>query len=227
MIDVQKGIAEGKSVLEQERPCKACIFSNEPCTWCIENKIPITPFMRGCNKYMTNEQAVRKVAEAEAQRHQKSLQRMMLNMDVMAYMVNGASLVLEKVDKELEESYEAIEDKDSETIRNHAERKRNRERLYKAYKAMKFSIQDIRNTFNNYVEHYFDSIFTDEQGKYDFKESDKNLVNSGVVAEYVSAIVDRVLDNGENATSIMNHILSLPGANILDERDFGRLRIKK
>lgn len=148
--EVEVAIEQAKDVLDKERPCRACVFSNEDCTWCIENKIPVTRFMRGCKKYMTNEEAIRKVAEQEYEDHKKSLQRMLLEMDIMSYLINGASIVLEKIDKELEGSYQAVRYKDDNTIRDHAERKKNRERLHKAYKKMKFSMQDIRNTYDTY-----------------------------------------------------------------------------
>lgn len=224
--EVRTAIEQSKEVLIKERPCKACIFSSENCTWCIENKIPITPYMRGCRKYMTNEEAIRKIAEEEHKRHQRDLGRIMLKMDIMAYLINGASLVLEEVDSELESSYEALKNKDDDTIRNHAERKKNRGRLEKAYKSMKFDLQDIRNTFTRYVDYYFNVIFSDKDG-YDFKESDKNLVNSGVVASFVKVFVDRTLENGDNAEDIMKHMMSLKGSGILDERDFGRSMIRK
>lgn len=225
--EVKTAIEETKVVLDLERPCSACVFSNDECNWCHENKIPITRYMRGCKKYMTNEQALRKTAEEEYARHQKQLQRIMLKMDVMAYLINGASIELEKVEKELDDSYNAMRNKDDKTIRDNKERKRNRERLHKAYKSMKFSMQDIRNTFDTYVEHYFATIFTEDDGQFNFKESDKNLVNSGVVTSFVNVLVDKTLDNGDNAKAIMDFMMSLKGADIFTERDYSECMIRK
>lgn len=225
--EIETAIEQSKAVLEMERPCRACVFSNGDCTWCSENKIQINRFMRGCRKFMTNEQAIRKVAEEEYKKHQRDLTRLMLKMDIMAYLINGASIELEKIDKELEDSYNAVRVKDDETIKNHGERKRNRDRLHKAYKAMKFSAQDMRNTFDTYVEHYFTTIFSEEDGSYNFKEADKNLVNSGVITSFVRLFVDRTLENGENADSIMKHMISLKGSGILNESDFGECMIRK
>lgn len=206
--------------------CNACVFANDECTWCREFKKPIHRAMYGCVKHMTDTQALQKIAEEQVERHRRDMSRLMLKMDIMAYLINGASLVLEEVDNELDQSYQAVKHKTDDETRNHAESKRNRDRLAKAYKSMSFSMQDIRNTFNRYVEYYFNVLYSD--GKtYDFKESDKNLVNSGVIASFTKALVDRTLDNGENAESIWNHIISLPGSGILDERDLGKSMIRK
>lgn len=226
--EIKEAIDMVKDEIERSpKLCKTCIFSNDECTWCMENKIPIkSKMMVGCRKHMTDNQAMIKIAEEEQKSHQHDLSRILLKMDIMAYLVNGASIVLEEVDRELEHSYDAVKNKDDDTIRNHAERKRNRGRLEKAYKSMRFSLQDIRNTFTRYVEYYFNTIFSDKNG-YDWKESDKNLVNSGVMASFAKIFIDRSLENGENATKIINYMMSLQGSGILDESDFGRSMIRK
>lgn len=227
MNEIQEGIEKAQEVLMKEKPCKACVFSNSDCTWCLENKIPITPYTRGCHKFLTDQMAARKIAEEEFEKCQKNSMRQMLNMDVMAYLIAGASIVLEKIDKEMEDSYESIINKDDDTIRNHQERKKNRNYLRKAFLAMKFNAQDMRNNYDKYVEHYFNVIFSNEDNTYNFKESDKNLSNAGVVTSFVKLLVDCILENADNANAIMEFMKSLPRAGILDERDFGQTIIRR
>ena len=104
--ETKDAIEQTKEVLAMERPCKACVFSNEACDWCIENKIPINRYMRGCRKFMTNEEAVRKVAEAEQERQRVAMTKMYFEMDIMGYLANAASLILEKIDKRIDASIE-------------------------------------------------------------------------------------------------------------------------
>lgn len=224
---IKKAIEDCKTELNKERPCSACIYANNDCTWCNENKIPITKYMRGCRKYMTNEQALIAIAEEEMESSKKELTRLQLLMDIMSYMITGASMVMETIDKELDSNYNRLSKKDEDTTKNHHDSKRNRERLTKAYKRMKFSMQDIDSNFRNYVEHYFSVCFTEEDGKYNVAESDKSLVNSGMITAFVNMMVDRSLDNGENATAILDFIKSLKGSGILGEQDFNRYLVRR
>lgn len=52
-------------------------------------------------------------------------------------------------------------------------------------------------------------------------------VSSGVVTSYVAALVDRTLENGENAKSIMDYILSLKGSGIMSEQDFDKYYVRR
>ena len=224
--ETKDAIEQTKEVLAMERPCRACVFSNESCDWCMENKIPINRYMRGCRKFMTNEEAVRKVAEAEQERQRVVMTKMYFEMDIMGYLANAASLILEKIDKRLDAS---IEDPGTTSTERENRQKRSlrRKKLLKAYKEIKFKVQDIRSVFENYVEFYFNSIFEEKNGGYDFKESDKNLANSGVIAFINCLMIDKILDNGDNANKILEFLNSLEGANILDENDYGSFLIKK
>lgn len=132
-INVEDAVRETVKVLDEMKPCHSCVFANETCTWCTENKINIHPRQYGCRKYMTNEDAVRKLAELEYQKYRKELAKLTLDMDVMGYTINAASIILEKIDQELERSYNAIKEKTEDNIKTHQESKRNRDRLRKAY----------------------------------------------------------------------------------------------
>ena len=169
---------------------------------------------------MTDEEAVRKLAEIEFKKYCNEFAKMTLDMDVMGYTINAASMILEKIDKELERSYNSIKEKTDDSVKKHLDSKKNRDRLRKAYAQMRFNANDMRNTFDRYVEYFFTHQFTDEQGKYNVQESDKNLSNSGIITKVIKLFVDRALDNPENARLIVIFMLSLKGSGIYDEKDF-------
>ena len=225
-VNLEEVIKETVSTLNELKQCHSCVFSNEHCNWCSENKIKIHPSQYGCRKYMTNEDAVRRLAEIEYEKYRKEIAKMVLDMNIMGYSINAASIMLEKIDKELERSYNSIKDKTEDSIKKHHESKRNRERLRKAYAQMKINAQDMRNTYDKYIEYFFAHQFIDEQGKYNGAESDKNLANSGVISKVIKVFVDRALDNEENANKIMDFMLSLQGSGIYDENDFNKMMIK-
>lgn len=225
-MDIEETVKETLRVLEERKPCHACIHSNDSCTWCYENKIKIHPQQYGCRKHITDEQQVRRLAQMEYEKYRRELAKLTLDFDIMGYAINAASIILEKIDKDIERHNDSIKDKTDTNVRSRDESKRNRDRLQKAYKQMKFLATDMRNVYNRYVEYFFTYQFTDEQGRYNAAESDKNLVNSGIVAKFIKMLIDRCLDNGENSKLILDYMLSLKGSGVYDDEDFDKVMIK-
>ena len=215
-------------VLDEKKQCHSCIHSNPTCTWCTENKINIHPCQYGCRKHITNKEAVIRLAKIEHAKYCKEMAKMTLDMDIIGYAINAASIMLEKVDKELERQYESVKEKDDETEKQFGESKKKRERLRKAFAQMKFNAMDMRNTFDRYIEYFFNYNFTNSDGTYDSIESDKHLFNSGVVSKVLKIFVDRALDNPENSDKMIAYMMSLKGSGVYDEQDFnnGIIRIK-
>lgn len=204
------------------------MWADEECVHCRQLEIPITPVTvsQYCKFYMTNDEALKVLAEQGRQEQIQKYTRLFLLMDIMAYMANGADAVLEEVSNELEEDYRQARDKSPHAERNHSESKRNRDKLHKGYVKMREGFRDARNAFNDYVQHYFKTIFCDDDGSWNVLEYDKNSINSGVITAFTKVLVDRTLDNGENAEAIMKYIISLPGSGILNEKDFGKSMVK-
>jgi hypothetical protein len=176
---------------------------------------------------MTRQDAIRKETEIQYEKYSNEMRRMTLDMDTMGYTINAAAIMLEKLDKELEASYKSIKNPSSSEDKNHKESKKNRDRLQKAYSKMKFAAMDMRNIFDDYIEYFFIHQFTDENGKYNEVESDKNLFNSGIVAKFIKILIDRCLDNDQNGQLILDYMLSLKGSGIYEERDFNKVMIKR
>lgn len=220
IVTLEESVKGTIDTINKLKPCKACIFANEDCTWCTENKTKIYPFQYGCRKHITNEEAVRKVAEIEYEKFCKEIAKTTLDLDIMGYTINAASIMLEKIDSELEKSYNSTKEKSDQYIKAHNDSKKNRDRLRKAYAQMKFNANDMRNTYDRYVEYFFTHQFTDDKGVYNTTEADKNLANSGVVSKAIKLFVDRALDNPENANKMLEFMLSLKGSGIYEEKDF-------
>lgn len=226
MNTVEDSVRETLKTLETLKPCKSCIFANDDCSWCFENKIKITPYKYGCNKHITNEAAIRKLAEIEYQKYCQKIAKATLDLDIMGYTINAAAIMLEKIDAEMEQSYKEIKAKDNESERKHSESKRNRDKLRRAYVQMKSYAADMRNTYNKYIEYFLIHQFSDDKGKLNGVEYDKNSANAGIISKVVKIFVDRSLENEENATKIIDFMLSLEGSGIYDEHDFNNGMLK-
>lgn len=229
-ITIEEAVQAVKAEIAHDwrlKKCINCILISEDQKSCVDTGLPVAPYTYGCPKHITNEQALRKIAEQEMKSYQEQMTRLLLRLDIMSYLVNGASMVLEVIDRELDADYNALTKKDEETVSNHKESKRNRDRLRKAYKSMKFSLQDIRNTYERYVEYFFATLFTEDDGRYNVKESDKNLFNAGTVTAFVNLFVDCSLDNSENCNAIMDFMKKLKRSGIFAENEHERYLIKR
>lgn len=220
IVTLEESVQGTLDTINKLKPCKACVFANEDCTWCTENKTKIYPFQYGCKKHLTNEEAVRKLAEIEYKKFCDEIAKTTLDLDIMGYTINAASIMLEKIDADMEKSYKSVKEHNSEYIKAHNDSKKNRDRLRKAYAQMKFNANDMRNTYDRYVEYFFTHQFTDNNGVYNTVEADKNLANSGLVSKAIKLFVDRALDNPENASKMIEFMLSLTGSGIYNEKDF-------
>lgn len=218
---------EAKEEIGKMKQCRHCIFANEDKTWCFDNKIPIRSQVQiGCWKHMTDQDNLEKIAREQYEKNVKDLQRMQLDLDIMGFEIAAASQTLEKLDRELNSNYNAIKEKTEECTKNHRDSKRNRDNLAKGYATMKVIAQDMRSAYNKYVEYFFSNIYTDDKGKYDWKESEKTLRNSGCINTFIRVFVDKALENRENAQKIMDFMCSLPGSGIYDEDNASKYMIK-
>lgn len=223
--DIETIVAKTKAEIDADNnlhKCSLCVW-NEECKKMGKNYF----YAPNCNDYLTNEQALRKLAEEERKKAQQELSRLQFKMDVMAYLISGALMEMEDIDEELEKNYERLKVKDSESERKHNESKRNRKRLIDAYKRMKYYMKEIESDYHNYVEHYFSTIFGEDDGTYNVEEYDKNSVNAGVVRAFVKKFCDVSLENGENATAVFGCMDKMQGSGLFTERDFGKCFIRK
>ena len=231
MEDIETIVAVTKAEIDADNKlhkCSLCVWFSEEDKYCRWHKRTVhSIYAPHCKEYLTNEQALRVIAIEERKKAQQELQRLQLKMDVMSYLISGALMEMESIDEELEQSYSRLKVKDSESERKHNESKRNRKRLIDAYKRMKYNMKNIDSDFRNYVEHYFSTIFGEDDGSYNVEEYDKNSVNAGVVLAFVNKFVDVSLENGENANALFESMNNMQGSGLLTERDFGKCFIRK
>lgn len=214
------------------KPCKSCIFANESCTWCIELKKEIKPWNYGCHKHMTNQQALRKIAEEEYRRNVKDTTRRFFEMDIISYLIEAASQSLEKLDAEfIAEHEKAMKMSDAKANNNEREKKfqkkkNNRDKLAKGFSEMKYHAQNFRSAYEQYITHFYNTMFAEEEG-YNVKEHQKVSSNAGVINLIVREYCDKSLDSADNANSILQHMQSLKGSGIYDDYHKAKFLIRK
>ena len=183
-----------------------------------------------CKEYITSEQALRKLAEAERQQAVEKFMQMQFKIDIMTHLINAAMIMITDVDKELKESWDKVEKRTPHTPeeeRTNAEYVRNRKKLTDAYKKMKYYIQNIDSEYRNYIEHYLNRIFTNKDGTYNVKEWQQYSISGGVMAALAAEFCEVALDNNDNANAVFQFIGGLKRCGILHKRDTEKYLIRK
>lgn len=231
---IENTIDKVKDVLNQLKRCSDCVFSNENCTWCqcLNKEIKSYSYGTGCKHYMTNEDAVRKLAEEQYRQDEVTATRRFFDMDIISYLIEASSQSLEKLDKELLEDHKrAMKAADAKANNNEREKKfkkkqDNRKKLMDGFAEMKYHAQNFRSAYEKYVVHFFNTLFEDKDG-YDFKEHQKVSSNAGVINLVVREFCDKSLDNADNANAMLQFMHGLKGSGIYDDYQKEKYLIKK
>lgn len=210
---------------EKLRPCKLCARSNEPCTEC-QLGFSISPSSYGCKFFINDEDMLLEIAQKKLEEQRAIKTKLYFKMDVMGYLIDAAAAVLEHVSDDIDRDYKAIKFKTPEDDATYAESKKNRDYLRKGYQGMRFGLMDARNAYNGYVQKYFDSLFSQKDGKYNFVEYDKHGYNVGFISAFVHIFLEKTLFSKENAEKILNFMNELEGLDILNDIDLKRLLVK-
>jgi hypothetical protein len=227
-MDAVKAVADFKERQdgnEKLKPCKICARANDTCTEC-ELGFSIRPSSYGCRFFINDEDRLLEIAKAQLELEQQKKTKIYFKMDAMGYLIDAASCVLEHIEEDVDRDYSSVKIKDAETILSHKESKKNMGYLYKGYKEMKFGLSDTRNAYNRYIQRYFDTLFTKEDGKYNAVEYDKHGYNVGYISAFVHLFLEKTLASKENAEKILNFMNGLEGLDILSEIDIKRLLVK-
>jgi hypothetical protein len=180
---------------------------------------------------MTNEDAVRKLAEEQYRQDEVTATRRFFDMDIISYLIEASSQSLEKLDKELLEDHKrAMKAADAKANNNEREKKfkkkqDNRKKLMDGFAEMKYHAQNFRSAYEKYVVHFFNTLFEDKDG-YDFKEHQKVSSNAGVINLVVREFCDKSLDNADNANAMLQFMQSLKGSGIYDDYQKGKYLIR-
>jgi Mg2+ and Co2+ transporter CorA len=211
-------LEEAKDAIRADKMCKACVFSDEVCRRCILHNKNINSAMYGCKDHLTNSQYLDRIAEEQLEMEKKQMAKRYLAMDLMTYFIQGSMLILEKMDREQKAIFDSIEYPTEDDKQRYTKKKDKREKLRKGYVAMKCAAQDLRNAYNKYVQYYLDTLYNDKDG-YDYKESDKSLVNAGYITAISAGILNKVMDSEENLNALMNFVFSLKGVDIMNKQE--------
>lgn len=191
------------------RPCQLCFHFDSEKKWCRFYQQPKQQYNYGASCFLTNEQALLAVLIQERRRSIKRKAVLQRKMDIMEALINGADLVRDDIQDMIKKDYERLDIKaktDDETYRKSM---KNLERLSKAYKNMKKSLQDIESEYKNYCEYWHQYMFADEFGCYD-KEYDKYKQNAGFLTWCFFAIDDAIFESEENTDTFISMLNSLP-----------------
>lgn len=180
-----------------------------------------------CKDYITSDQALIKLAEAERQEAVNTLTRMQFKIDIVTHLINAAMVIIQDVDKELEVRWNEVKNHTPEEEKKNAEYKRNRKKLADAYKRMKYYMQNIDSEYRNYMEHYLNRIFTNEDGTYNVKDWQQFSISGGVMAALAAEFCEVALDNNDNANAVFQFIGGLKRCGILQKRDTEKYLIRK
>lgn len=230
MEDIEKIIAQAKAEIEADdrlHKCSLCVWYDEEKKYCRRREMAVhSVYAPMCREYMTSEQALRVVALQEREKAQRELNRLLLKMDIMAYLINAAMAEMESIDTELEQSHQRLAKKDDACEKNHADCKRNRKRMVDAFKRMKYYMKNIDSEYRNYIEHYFSAVFGEPDGSFNAVEYDKSSVNSGMVRAFAAKFVDVSLNNGENCKAVFECMDAMTGSGLLNNKDFNNSLIR-
>lgn len=191
------------------RPCKFCFHFDPEKKWCRLYKKPKQLYNYGASCFLTSEQALMAHILQEKKR---SIQRKAIiqrKLDIMEAMINGADLVRDDIQDMIKEDYERLDLKaktDDETFKKSM---KNLERLSKAYKKMKKSLQDIESEYKNYCEYWHQYMFEDEFGCYD-KEYDKYKYNAAFLTYCFFVLDDAMFESKENSETFVEFLNGLP-----------------
>ena len=230
MRDIEIEIKEVKQELD-----KGVLHRHSFCAWydpdtkmcrCKRMKIT-TVYAPHCNDYITAEQALRKVANEDREAARIKLMQIQFLFDIMAHLINAAMIVAEDADAELKAMWEEVENHSTAKERINAEYARNRKRLIDAYKKMKYYMQNIDSEYRNYIEHYLNRLFTEEDGTYNVKEWQQYSVSGGVMAALASEFCEVSLENLDNANAVFQFMGGLKRAGILSKGQTQKYLVKK
>lgn len=211
--EVNRIVELTKNIIKSEKMCKTCVFSNEACTWCARFNKETNRAKYGCNEHMTDNQYMEKIAQEQAEYRRKEAAIDFLDIELASYLLQGASIIMTKIGKEQQRRYDAFKERSKDDEIRFGKQKANRDKLSKGMSKMKFAIQDFQNAYQESVQYYLDYMFNDKDG-YDFKESDKSLVNAGFITAISAGILEATLDNDDNVNALMNYVFSLKGIGI-------------
>ena len=211
--EVNRIVELTKNIIKSEKMCKTCVYSNEPCTWCARFDKETNRAKYGCKDHMTDNQYMDKIAQEQAEYRRKEAAIDFLDIELASYLLQGADIIMTKIGEEQQRRYDAFKERCKDDEIRFGKQKQNREKLKKGMVAMKCAIQDFHNAYQNSVQYYLDYMFNDKGG-YDYKESDKSLVNAGFITAISAGILNATLDNDDNVNALMNYVFSLKGKDI-------------
>ena len=219
---VVKAFKAAMEVQPKLKACKLCVHPNEPCTWCNQLKIPITPYTIGCKFHKTSDEAVVEHIMAERARGKRVTERIRNKLELMDNFNCAANMICVDVMEMYQKEYDRLAVKMGDDEKKYLKTHRNMQRFMKSYAKIKKALQDIRSEQVNYIEYWDKEMFCDLDGKLDVKSYDNQQYNGGLTVALNMLILDRV----EHLEQIVEHMNSYPSEEKYDDADVNRYLIK-
>lgn len=207
------------------RPCRLCIHFDEEKGYCSHFKQPKMYYNYGASCFITSEVALRAHYLQERARTQKKQAKLLEKMDVMASLLNGASLIHEDITEMMEGEYSRLQIKAKEDDKTYQKNKKHLRRLQQGISRMKVALQDFDIAYRTYIGEWNDYMFKKEDGSYT-EGFDRFIANAGFVATMYFAIHDKCLENGKNVEDIFKFLNGLEGRDLLEPEDLKRYTIR-
>ena len=229
--------------------CKDCAHSNPDCTYCEYHKKAIFPFQYGCFNFITDEDEIKRKAEAAAkQAAEISLKWEKLQkieeekcnwlLTLMLDMIVGSQILLEDFERRTDAMFKNNPFPDAEDVANHKSDKdwifRHKyafASIKKIYDGMKTKFEEgcskIRTTFESTIQKHIVAMCTDKKTK----ELDEKMytsidVNAAEFTRLMMLVMNKVVGTNDNFEKIVDFVAQLDGVDVFSPQDISKFKIK-
>lgn len=229
--------------------CKDCAHSNPDCTYCEYHKKSIFPFQYGCFNFITDEEELRRKAEAAAKKAAEiSLKWQKLQkieeekcnwlLTLMLDMIVGSQILLEDFERRTDLMLKNNPFPDAEDVANH---KSDKDWIFKhkyafasikkLYEGMKTKFEEgcskIRTTFESTIQKHIVAMCTDKETKeLDEKKYTSIDVNAAEFTRLMMLVMNKVVGSNGNFEKIVDFVAQLDGVDVFSPQDISKFKIK-
>lgn len=229
--------------------CKDCAHSNPDCTYCKYHKKTILPFQYGCFNFITDEEELKRKAEAAAKqaaevsiKWQKTQhveeQKCNWLLTLMIDMIVGSQMLLEDFERRTDLMLKNNPFPDAEDVANH---KSDKDWIFKhkyafasvkkIYEGMKSKFEKgcstIRTTFESTIQKHIVAMCTDKETKQlDEKMYTSIDVNAAEFTRLMMLVMNKVVGSNGNFEKIVDFVAQLDGVDVFSPQDISKFKIK-
>lgn len=229
--------------------CSECAHSNKECTYCNFLKKSIFPFQYGCFNFITDEEEIRRRAEAVAKHaaevslkwktmQKTEEQKCNWLLTLMLDMIVGSQILLEDFERRTDNMFKNNPFPAAEDVANHKSDKdwifRHKyafASIKKIYDSMKSKFEDgcskIHATFESTIQKHIVAMCTDKETKQlDEKMYTSIDVNAAEFTRLMMLVMNKCVGHDGNFEKIVDFVAQLDGADVFSPQDIAKFKIK-